>query len=267
MSYITEEKGGADPVELYEFIFGDQTWRFTDGDAPYTHPDTSDEYTPEMISRGNIQQSEEDTSMNVDVTVDALNPVADFFRTPFLPSRHIWLTIYRTHRGSVSSPGILFRGLVGTAEFENNTCKLTCISQKHAIGKRVPVQLVQKLCTNTLYDQRCKADPELFKITGTIVDIDGLTLTMDYVGTGHAVGYFDGGYIEKAGIPPATIRTDNAPTLLLMYNPGYVIGDLIEIFAGCDKRVLTCETKFNNVPNFQGFPFMPVKDPFAGEVM
>jgi len=38
------------------------------------------------------------------------------------------------------------------------------------------------------------------------------------------------------------------------------VGDVFQIFAGCDKRLTTCKTKFNNHINFQGFPYIPGQD-------
>ena len=37
-------------------------------------------------------------------------------------------------------------------------------------------------------------------------------------------------------------------------------GDMVRLVAGCDKRLETCRLKFNNVPNFQGFPDLPEED-------
>src|SRR4051794_24367684 len=99
MTYLTDEAAGLDPIELFEFVYGPTTWRFTDGDAPYTHPGTGQLYTPEAISRGAMLQSDEDASMSVEVILDALSPIADFFRTPYLPAQQMWLTVYRTHVG------------------------------------------------------------------------------------------------------------------------------------------------------------------------
>ena len=42
--------------------------------------------------------------------------------------------------------------------------------------------------------------------------------------------------------------------------PGIAAGDVVRIEAGCDKRVETCRLKFNNILNFQGFPFIPGED-------
>ena len=40
-------------------------------------------------------------------------------------------------------------------------------------------------------------------------------------------------------------------------------GNLISIYPGCDKSAATCRTKFSNIVNFQGFPFLPGRDALA----
>ncbi|AVW90770.1 DUF2163 domain-containing protein [Celeribacter baekdonensis] len=37
-------------------------------------------------------------------------------------------------------------------------------------------------------------------------------------------------------------------------------GDVIRIEAGCDRRAATCRLKFDNFPNFRGFPHIPGED-------
>ena len=39
-----------------------------------------------------------------------------------------------------------------------------------------------------------------------------------------------------------------------------LLGDLVRIEAGCDKRAETCRLKFANLLNFRGFPFIPGED-------
>jgi uncharacterized phage protein (TIGR02218 family) len=38
------------------------------------------------------------------------------------------------------------------------------------------------------------------------------------------------------------------------------VGDRVRLTAGCDKRLATCKSKFNNIINFQGFPDIPGTD-------
>ena len=39
-----------------------------------------------------------------------------------------------------------------------------------------------------------------------------------------------------------------------------VVGDTFDVTAGCDKSLATCRDRFNNVPNFRGFPYIPGND-------
>ena len=38
------------------------------------------------------------------------------------------------------------------------------------------------------------------------------------------------------------------------------VGDRVKLIAGCDRRFATCQAKFNNLLNFQGFPDIPGDD-------
>jgi len=40
-----------------------------------------------------------------------------------------------------------------------------------------------------------------------------------------------------------------------------VVGKQVIVYAGCDKTPQTCKNKFNNLQNFRGFPYIPVKNP------
>ena len=36
------------------------------------------------------------------------------------------------------------------------------------------------------------------------------------------------------------------------------VGDQVEIYAGCDKSLTTCTSKFSNANNFRGFPHVHI---------
>ena len=46
---------------------------------------------------------------------------------------------------------------------------------------------------------------------------------------------------------------------------GLAVGVAFEAFAGCDRTFATCQSKFGNSLNFGGFPWIPAKNPFAGD--
>jgi uncharacterized phage protein (TIGR02218 family) len=40
------------------------------------------------------------------------------------------------------------------------------------------------------------------------------------------------------------------------------VGDVLAVYAGCDKKLATCRDKFSNVTNFRGEPYVPGQDEF-----
>ena len=59
-------------------------------------------------------------------------------------------------------------------------------------------------------------------------------------------------FIEDLGDP-----TNQQFILFLPMSFNIAIGDTFQVFAGCDKKLETCKTKFVNIENFQGFPYVP----------
>lgn len=58
-------------------------------------------------------------------------------------------------------------------------------------------------------------------------------------------------------------RNDGAGRVIDLWHPfGATVapGDALRIEAGCDKRMATCQFKFDNLMNFQGFPDIPGDD-------
>ncbi len=79
-------------------------------------------------------------------------------------------------------------------------------------------------------------------------------------------GYFDNGQIAflsgaNAGLVKAVKNyfskqfTFNSP---LPFQPS--AGDTFIAYSGCDKTQQTCTSKFNNLVNFEGMPYVPVPE-------
>ena len=67
-------------------------------------------------------------------------------------------------------------------------------------------------------------------------------------------------------------RTAQGDILELWFNPAnsVLVTDTFSVQAGCDKSKATCISKFGNIDNFRGFPYMPGNDaltayPIVGE--
>jgi uncharacterized phage protein (TIGR02218 family) len=84
----------------------------------------------------------------------------------------------------------------------------------------------------------------------------------------QATNYFKRGYLKwTSGLNDGLTMEINksfgtAGRLVLWLNMPYdvEVGDTFNAVAGCDRLYKTCGTKFNNIINFQGFPWVPGTD-------
>lgn len=131
----------------------------------------------------------------------------------------------------------------------------------------------------TVVDGSCTFVSELSQLRrATVVAVDnnkkitvsGLVPGMNPVPTGHVESFFNGGgaiwvsgsnagatseiktYIRDTGIPD-----QQGLELFLATHFEIQIGDVLDIYPGCNKDLKTCKNKFNNVENFRGFPHVP----------
>lgn len=49
--------------------------------------------------------------------------------------------------------------------------------------------------------------------------------------------------------------------------PGLAAGMSAKLYAGCDRSLSVCGSRFDNVVNFGGFPWIPLKNPFSGDAI
>jgi uncharacterized phage protein (TIGR02218 family) len=136
-------------------------------------------------------------------------------------------------------------------------------SDLEILNVKLPRNLYQATCLNTLYDSYCTANKNSFVGGGTIVGASKIAVT---VSNTNAANYFDLGYIvfntgALAGVK-RTVKSNNANTFNLL-NPLPSLpanGDVFTAYAGCDKTQATCQSKFSNVIHFRGFPYVPVPE-------
>ena len=141
------------------------------------------------------------------------------------------------------------------------------------LGDRRPFQ---RRCPFVLYDSlTCRATPQT--TTARVISINPTkdVLVVSGIST-FSVGYFTGGVI----CPSAVYSADNAGNrfisshnkttdgdqLRLSVGIEISVGDTISVLAGCDRTWQTCYSKFDNIINFGGFPYLPIENPYIAEV-
>lgn len=160
----------------------------------------------------------------------------------------------------------------GTGQFELNGLL--------SIGDAKIGELYSPECRANLGDARCTIDTSLFNKTGYVNFVDvpaNFKNSVFWVNIADATSrFFDGGVITFTSGANNGISMEvqaQFPAHALEFGPNnhdiftalpfpYDIApaDTFTIVAGCDKRPITCLTRFDNIVNFRGEPFVPGSD-------
>lgn len=172
---------------------------------------------------------------------------------------------------------ILLTGSMSSIQGTNRKSGQFELSGILTIGDQKIGEFYSPECRANLADERCKVDPVTVTDTGTVTDLTGITgglvnvlFRVTFDGPDPVNGLYNNGIVTFTsglnlnvkmevlnqvhfGAPP-----DQHNIFLALALPNTVqIGDTFSMIAGCDKRPITCKTKFDNIVNFRGEPFVP----------
>lgn len=250
------------PLEVYRFMHAGAVYRFTGADENVIV--AGETYEPILISRDEVDQSNEDWAGSVTVTVARDNPVSLLF-VPYLPIEPVGLFVYRRHRGETDFVPI-FVGKVSSAAWEGSEAMLTCMPVGEALRRSTPGLAYQVPCNHCIYTNACGVNKELFKVSGAVSAISGETITAAAFAT-KPDGWFTTGFVQRANGDMRFIVSHSGPTVTLMSPfPDLHISEILPAYAGCDRTELTCETKFNNLPNHLGWARIPTLNPYNTDI-
>lgn len=158
----------------------------------------------------------------------------------------------------------LFEGRIIEPDLDRNSIQASVASDLDELNVQMPRNLYQPSCTNTLFDIACGLLRQNFMVQTTIES--GSTAARILCQVNQPQGWFTQGVIEfldgaNAGLK-RTIRKHESGALLLTLPllEAPQVGQRIKIYPGCDKRLETCQNRFNNFSNFRGAPFIPVPE-------
>jgi uncharacterized phage protein (TIGR02218 family) len=115
-----------------------------------------------------------------------------------------------------------------------------------------------------LYQRGCRLNRASFAAAGTVSAVSGYTVTVS-AASAQPDGFYLGGMIEDgAGVLRMIVNHVGSVLTLWRPIPGLEVTDAVTIYPGCDRSLATCISKFDNRPNFGGFPWMPQKNPMGG---
>ena len=155
----------------------------------------------------------------------------------------------------------LFKGRLGTVDQIGRTsAKLTVNSDLVLLDIDMPRNIYQPTCLHTLYNSGCTLIKNAFGSNGTV----GAGSTASLINWSGANANFQQGSITfTSGVNVGVTANVNAVVAGTSLTLGYPLqstpaaGDTFTVYYGCDHTPGTCQSKFGNLTNFRGFPYVP----------
>jgi uncharacterized phage protein (TIGR02218 family) len=249
-------------IELYTFAMSTTAWRYTNALTSVTFNQQA--YAAVPITRSAIVATTDIEKAQITVTVPLTLPLLDVFR-PFAPLQRVWLTLVRTQRNAASGATI-WSGALANVESGQHTATLTIQSRFAAQANNGLRQKWQKPCPRVLYSTGCGVSRVAYRVNGTLTVATARTIRAVAFAT-EPDGYFVGGYVEwvSGGITLVAFVTGHTgDTLSLLTAPSIPVGTVVAAYPGCDHSTGAngCG-RFNNLANFGGQPYIPLKNPFG----
>lgn len=285
MTYLDKELSVEDgqPVELYKFFNLEESFLYTSGQNEVVFNNQT--YIPEPIKRDSPDLRDVTSKRSLSVLV----PIANLFARRYIvtvPATTDRFELYRYHTTDGGTPEVIqyFSGLVSVVQFKGAEAIIAVENAGTILDRVIPQQTSRNPCNHILYDAKCGVSDTSFAIVGVVSAIspDGLLITLDTgAATVPATGnqltaqlaadptYFNAGFLSRGSIELRMVRGtvdtggNTADLTLLFPFQTIALGTPMTMFAGCDHQLPTCNAKFSNAARYGGFPFVPLKNPFA----
>lgn len=274
MTYASQETSqeAGRPVDIYTIELDLQVFRYTSAEDDQVV--LGETYSAIPISRSKITQGQETRQATLTIKLPSNNPFASRYITS-VPSEKARITIQQFHRGDGATV-TLFRGLVKSVAFGGSDGREAQVAVDPPItvaARQIPRFTFRGQCNNVLGDAAnggpglCDVDLDdaAFKLVSAVSAQSGLSVTVPGAAA-FGDGWFNGGTIETLdGLDARMILFQVGDVLTLHIGfPFPLVGEQVILRAGCAHDIQTCSTKFNNVDRFQGFAFVPTRNPFEG---
>ena len=160
---------------------------------------------------------------------------------------------------------ILFKGRVGTIDSIGRTsAQITVNSDLVLLDLQMPRNVYSPFCQHVLFDSGCGANGGPVKSAYGFAGAVGASSTVSLINwTGAAANMAQGTITFSSGVNSgvsANVKSVVAGVSLTLSYPlesAPLTGDAFTAYWGCDHTQATCTGRFNNLPNFRGFPYVP----------
>ena len=157
--------------------------------------------------------------------------------------------------------GTRWMGRVLGVEIADDQARIRCESAQVSLKRIGLRRLYSRKCSHVLYSTACGATP----ITASVVvaEVNGRNVELEGGVPGSVSGGVAGGWLQTPDGARHMIVSDYGSGVELLYPVAIEPGTEVLLTVGCDHSTATCQTRFNNLDNYGGFPAIPVKNPFS----
>lgn len=264
MTFAQYEEGPEGyPIELYLFKRGvSERYTMTSHDENITYE--SEVYQALQMERSKLEQTGEMQKSGINIKMQRDADILSNF-VAFPPTEIMTLTIFRYHANDTPTPEVVvsWRGRVLSATWKGSEAILEAEPIFTSLKRPGLRRKYQSQCPHILYGGQCKVNNLLFQTMGTLTGVSNNTITSPAFAVSS--DYFRGGYLQFDNRElRAIIADDGAGTLTLNSFLGELeVGSIVDVYPGCGHDLGDCQSKFNNLLNYGGFPYVPGNNPFT----
>jgi len=289
MTFAAYETADGSPIELITFKNGALTFRYANTVSPVVFGVNT--FQPLAYQRSKFAQSKDSDDNNIRMTVAKDMEIVQLFNgilTSFIST----VTIERFHQDDPDlGLQVAWQGRVVAVNHKSLKVELLLQPITHG-AESTPRDVFSSLCNAFLFqtpgckllrtDWKFDATVTSLEVTNDIITFNGLrarAAALDAalaapagpLTSGELDTYWQGGYIEMVNGEKRDIVEGNYggdPDAVRVDIPfrSIAVTDAATVYAGCNLLRSTCNKKFNNVLNFQGYPDIPEVDPANSEL-
>lgn len=160
---------------------------------------------------------------------------------------------------------VLYKGFVKGINLseDNHTATLAIDPVSTGLDSEIPMDTFSPQCQTVLFStDRCKVSKATYTFTGEVSAEDGNTITVTGLEAAKGDGWAVPGTVEYGDDVRQVFSQDGDVLTLAIPFAGSLVGEDVDVTAGCDGSITTCRDKFDNVANFRGCPYIPSENIF-----
>lgn len=252
-----------------------EVWTYTSGDTAVTY--MGETYEPIPLGRSETETKNELSRANIEVKLDLDNEMGKRWLHDLVETL-VGLTIFeKDEDGEI---GIVWKGRLSGLKPSMSEIVLNFESVFTSLRRPGLRARYQRSCRHMLYSRGCGVSKEAWAVNGVPTAVNGAVVTVPEAAA-YPAGYFATGMLEG---PDGTLRfiVAHSGSQLTLIRPfvslakalaldGYGLsygkyygGVKVRLFPGCDRTRNTCLNRFNNLNNYGGFDWIPLRNPFDG---